>query len=130
MIFTLSNGTLKELARGSRMQIAIPVQRDGSVAQVVATAVASLSLPEWAWVLDARRETIDTIPASGGAGLLPWLGHIAHDPPPPGNLVLRVDVVILDCYDSRRKSWGSLYPPRWPAALEFDDGRTLPHAEA
>jgi len=130
MIFTLSNGTIKELARGSRMQIAIPVQQDGAASQVADDAVASLSVPDWVGTTPPRRETLDTIPAAGGPGLIPWLGHIAHDTPPPGNIVLRVDVVILNCYDSRRKTWGSLYPPRWPAAVEFDDGMTLPNAEA
>lgn len=128
MIFTLSNGTIKELARGSRMQIAIPVQRDGSTAQVVEDAIASLDIPEWVGYRNGRRETIDTMPETGGSGLIPWLGTIAHDPPPPGNLVARVDCVVVECYDTRRKTWGSLYPPRWPAAVEFADGRTLPNA--
>lgn len=128
MIFSLSNGTLKELARGSRMQIAIPVQQDGSTAAVIDAAIASLELPEWVGSHStmAHRETLDTIPAAGGAGLIPWLGHIAHGPVPPGNLVLRVDCVVVECCDTRRTTWGSRYPPRWPALLKFDDGRTLP----
>jgi hypothetical protein len=122
MNFVLSSGTLKELGRGSIMRIAMPVQWEGSTEEVVRDAFGMLPIPYWVEVVECHRQLVATSPAADATGIMKHLGYLCeNEPPSPSKLYLYVDVVIITLRDSRRKSWGSVYPLRWPAAVEFHD---------
>ena len=122
MDFVLSSGTLKELGRGSIMRIAMPVQWGGSTKEVVRDAFGMLPIPYWVEVVGCDRQLVATSHAADASGILKYLGHLCeNEPPRPSKLYLYVDVVVITLRDSRRKSWGSVYPLRWPAAVEFQD---------
>lgn len=127
MIYTISRATEKELARGSIMQIAIPLIDDTE--DSFYSAIESLQLPEWSQIIDRSCESIVVIPTpklEDTQGLVRYLGQICHGREGSDNLRIRVEVVIITIRDGRRKSWGSTYPPKWPASVSFDDGRVLP----
>jgi hypothetical protein len=129
MIYTLSRATGKELARGSIMQIAIPSIDDTEDAFYADAVRESIQIPEWAKIIDQRCEVIEVIPSpkiDDSNGLVRYLGQICTGREGSDNLRLRVEVAIITIRDGRRKSWGSTYPPKWPASVAFDDGRVLP----